>query len=89
MKPLTKEQAIKISELHHQWYREHPKATREELEKAFYKIKYKVLKETSNQNARMEPIFGPYRVLSPNQVVYIPPPQNARYGSILGFVFIY
>ena len=48
MKPLTKEQAIKISELHHQWYREHPKATREELEKAFYKIKYKVLKETSN-----------------------------------------
>lgn len=54
MKQLTKEQAIKISELHHAWKAAHPEATREQLEQAFTKIKHKVLKEipAKTQNAK-------------------------------------
>lgn len=47
MKPLTKEQAIKISELHNAWKVAHPDASRKQLEQAFIKIKSKVLKSTS------------------------------------------
>ncbi len=47
MNQLTKEQAIKISELHHQWKAAHPNATRLELERAVAKIKHKLLKSTS------------------------------------------
>ena len=43
---LTKEQAIKISELHRQWVKEHPDATRDQIEAAGTKIKYKILRET-------------------------------------------
>ena len=48
MKPLTKEQAIKISELHKLWYAKHPKATREQLVRAFYRVRRQVLEETKN-----------------------------------------
>lgn len=51
---LTKEQAIKISELHHAWKAAHPDATREQLEQAFNKIRAKILKEipAKTQNAK-------------------------------------
>lgn len=54
MKPLTKEQAIAISEAHHKWFAEHPEATREQLERAFNKIRAKILKEipVKMQNAK-------------------------------------
>lgn len=58
MKQLTKEQAIEISYLHFKWADEHPKATKEELQQAFYKIKRKVLKE-SNPKTRVEAVFKP------------------------------
>lgn len=48
MKPLTKEQAIKISELHRLWYAENTEATREQLVQAFHRIRRQVLKETKN-----------------------------------------
>ena len=46
MNPLTKEQALKISELHHKWKAAHPNATREDLARAVIKIKHKVLNST-------------------------------------------
>ena len=54
MKALTKEQAIEISHLHFQYADEHPNATREELQQAFYKIKQKVLSKT-----RLEAVYKP------------------------------
>lgn len=56
MKQLTKEQAIEISLLHFKYLEEHPTATREDLQNAFYKIKRKVLKE-SNPETRLEAAY--------------------------------
>ena len=50
MKPLTKEQAIKVSELHKLWYTKHPKATREQLVRAFYRVRRQVLEETKEKD---------------------------------------
>jgi hypothetical protein len=58
MKALTKEQAIEISRLHFQYADEHPNATREELQQAFYQIKAKVLSKT-----RLEAVFKPVETL--------------------------
>lgn len=58
MKPLTKEQAIEISFLHFQYADEHPDATREELQQAFYKIKAQVLSK-STPETRLEAVFKP------------------------------
>ena len=57
MKPLTKEQAIEISFLHFQYADEHPNATREELQQAFYQIKYQVLSK-STPETRLEAIYA-------------------------------
>lgn len=57
MKPLTKDQAIEISFLHFQYLDEHPDASKEELQQAFYKIKQKVLRNSSPQT-RLEAIYA-------------------------------
>lgn len=57
MKPLTKDQAIEISFLHFQYLDEHPDASREELQQAFYKIKQKVLRKSSPET-RLEAIYA-------------------------------
>lgn len=46
MNQLTKEQAIKISELHHAWKTAHPEATRRQIEQAANKIKHTVLNQS-------------------------------------------
>lgn len=57
MKPLTKDQAIEISFLHFQYLDEHPDASKEELQQAFYKIKQKVLR-SSTPETRLEAIYA-------------------------------
>ena len=58
MKALTKDQAIEISLLHFKYLEEHPNASREELQNAFYQIKAKVLRN-SNHETRLEAVFKP------------------------------
>jgi hypothetical protein len=43
MKPLTKEQALEYSRLTFEYKASHPNATREELEQAFYRLKFTLL----------------------------------------------
>jgi hypothetical protein len=50
MKPLTKEQALAISEAHFKWYAEHPEATKEQLTQIFYKIRKQILSQSKNKN---------------------------------------
>lgn len=57
MKPLTKDQAMEISCLHFQYADEHPNASREELQQAFYKIKAQVLRN-STPKTRLEAIYS-------------------------------
>ena len=56
MKAITKDQAMEISFLHFQYLDEHPNASREELQQAFYKIKQKVLR-SSTPKTRLEAIY--------------------------------
>ena len=58
MKALTKDQAIEISLLHFKYLEEHPNATREELQQAFYKIKQKVLRN-STPETRLKAVYEP------------------------------
>lgn len=57
MKALTKDQAIEISFLHFQYLDEHPDASKEELQQAFYKIKAQVLRK-STPETRLEAIYS-------------------------------
>ena len=56
MKALTKDQAIEVSFLHFQYLDEHPNASKEELQQAYYQIKQKVLRNSSPQT-RLEAIY--------------------------------
>lgn len=51
MKALTKDQAMEISFLHFQYLDEHPNASREELQQAYYTIKQKVLRSSTPPDA--------------------------------------
>ena len=46
---LTKEQAIELVALQKDWIDKHPKATREEIEKATIKIKFNMIYKTNKK----------------------------------------